>query len=129
MLQGCLQSRLSKRIAEFLASVLCRATEFLFYAHNLVVLGQALRAAGRASFDLTGRETNDQIGDECVFSLSGTMGDHGAPTVALGELMSIDGFRHGSDLVDLQQQAVARFLFDGPLDSGLHKDCKTISFN
>jgi len=101
MLQGCLQSRLSSKIAEFFASILRLATEFLLYAHNLIVFGQTLRAAGRASFDLTGRETNDQIGDERVFSLSGAMGYHGAPTMAFGELVSIDGFRHASDLVDL----------------------------
>jgi len=124
MLQGCLQSHLSSTIAEFLASILRLATEFLFYAHNLVILGQALRAAGCASFDLTGRETDDQIGNECVFSLSGTMGDHGAPTIAFGKFVGIDGFCHGSDLVDLQQQAVASLLFDGFLDSGLYRDCK-----
>ena len=41
------------------------------------------------------------------------MGDHGSPSLNLGHVMSLDGLSHTSNLVDLQQEAVAGLLVDG----------------
>lgn len=38
------------------------------------------------------------------------MGDHGAPSIQLGEQVRVDGLGDAADLVDLQQQAVAGLL-------------------
>lgn len=58
------------RPAEVLASVFGGASEFLFNTEDLVVLGKTFRAAGRTSLDLTGRQTDYEISNESVFSLS-----------------------------------------------------------
>lgn len=44
------------------------------------------------------------------------MRHHGAPAVALGQKVGLNGFGDGADLVDLEQQAVACLLLDGGLD-------------
>lgn len=108
---------LSVRVAELLAGELGGTAELLLDAQDLVVLAQALRSAGRAGFDLTGGEADDQVGDERVLSLAGAMRHHRAPSVLLRQQMSVDGLGDGADLVDLQQQAVAGVLLDGGLDA------------
>lgn len=45
------------------------------------------------------------------------MRDHGSPAISLGQVVSLDGFSHGSDLVYLEEQAVACFAIDGSLDT------------
>ena len=54
--------------------------ELLLDAQELVILGDALRAAGRSGLDLTGIERNRQIRNGGVLRFSGTMGrDGGIP--------------------------------------------------
>ena len=60
-------------------------------------------------------ETDHQVSDERIFGLATAMGDHDAPAGLLRHLASLDGLRHGADLVYLQQQTVAGFLVDGVL--------------
>ena len=64
-------------------------------------------------FYLSGGKTNNEVGNERVFRFSGTVRDHGAPTGGLGQLMGFNGLGNSSNLVHLQQQAIARFLFNG----------------
>ncbi len=45
----------------------------------LIVLGQTFRAAGSSGLDLSGAESDDQVGDEAVLGLAGTVRDHSAP--------------------------------------------------
>lgn len=104
------------RVAEFLAGVFRGGAQLLLDTQDLVVFAQTLRAAGSAGLDLPGRETDHQVGDERVLRFSGTMGDHGAPAVALGEIVGFDGLRHAADLIDLQQQTVAGLLLDSRLN-------------
>lgn len=110
------ESNLSVRVAEFLAGVFRGGAQLFLDTQDLVVLAQSLWTAWRACFDLASRETDHQISNERVLRFSGTMGDHGAPAVALGEFVGVDGLGHAADLIDLQQQAVAGLLLDGCLD-------------
>ena len=61
---------------------------------------------------LPGAQPDDEIGNEGVFSLPAPVGHHDAPARVLGELASLDGFRYGPDLVDLQQEGVTCILSD-----------------
>lgn len=62
---------------------------------------------------LASAEADNEVSDERVFSLAGPVRHHGAPAIALGQLVSLDGLGDGADLVDLEQQAVAGLLLDG----------------
>lgn len=104
-------------VTEVLAGVLGSGAQLLLNAEDLVVLGEALWAARGSSLDLAGGESHHQVGDEGVLSLTGPVGDHGAPAIALGQEMGLDGLCDGADLVDLQQQAVARLLLNAGLDA------------
>mmetsp|Transcript_18383 Transcript_18383/g.47316 ORF Transcript_18383/g.47316 Transcript_18383/m.47316 type:complete len:211 (+) Transcript_18383:255-887(+) len=91
--------------------------ELLLDAHELVVLGVALGTAGRAGLDLTGAQADDKVGNEGVLGLAGAVRGHDAPATLLAELHRIDGLSHGADLVDLQQQRVARAHLQSLLDA------------
>lgn len=78
-------------VAELLSGELGSAAELLLDTQDLVVLAQSLGAAWGASLDLTGRQSDDQVSDEGVFSLAGAMRHHGAPSVLLGQQVSVDG--------------------------------------
>lgn len=108
---------LSMGISEFLPGVFGTGTKFLFDTKDLVVFGETLGTAGSTGFDLSSGKTNYQVGNECVLGFTGSVRNHGTPARALGELVSIDRFRHAADLVDLKEQAVASFLFNSGLDS------------
>ena len=45
------------------------------------------------------------------------MRHHSSPSVLLSEKMSLDGFRDGSNLVDLQEETVASLLIGSSCDS------------
>ena len=67
----------------------------------LVVLGQTLRPAWRASLDLSRAQTHREVGDVVVFCLPRSVRGHDAPPVLLGQLNGGDGLRNGPDLVHL----------------------------
>lgn len=104
-------------VTEVLAGILGSRAQLLLNAEDLVVLGEALRTAGRASLDLASGESHHQVGDEGVLSLTGPVRDHGTPAVALGQEVGLNGLCDGANLVHLQQQAVARLLFNAGLDA------------
>ena len=47
--------------------------EFFFDTQQLVVLGDAIGAAGRAGLDLAGIRRDGEIGDECIFGFPGAV--------------------------------------------------------
>ena len=60
--------------------------ELFFDAEELIVLGDAVGAAGRAGLDLTRAGRYRQIGDEGILRFAGTMRDHGRVTGGRGHL-------------------------------------------
>jgi len=58
------------RFAEVLAGILSTSSKFLFYAQDLVVLGQPLRPARSTSFNLSCRQPNNQVSNEGIFCFS-----------------------------------------------------------
>ena len=58
------------------AGVACGRPEILFDAQQLIVLGDAIGAAGRSGLDLAGVGGHGQIGDECVFGFAGPVRNH-----------------------------------------------------
>ena len=104
-------------VAEVGAGVLGVSSELLLDAEELVVLGEPLGATGSAGLDLSGGESDDEIGDEGVLGLAGAMTHHDAPSVGAGEVAGGDGLGDGADLVDLEEEAVAGLLVHGGLDA------------
>ena len=80
-------------------------------------------------WNLPGLETDREVGNVDRLGLSGSVRGHDTPTVGLRELNSLDGLGDGTDLVDLQEQGVARLLLDGGLDSLGVGDGQVISDN
>jgi len=115
------------------------------YAEQSIVFGNTLTTSRSTSLDLTSAKGNDEIGDNGVLSLTRSVRDHDTPTVGLRQLSTVtisfssrgffrrerilrlDGLRNGSDLVNLEQQAVASFLFDGSLDTEGIGDSKVVT--
>merc|ERR1719331_1410499 len=69
--------------AEAVARVDGRRAELLLNAQQLVVLGEALGAARRASLDLARLEANGEVGDERILSLARPVRRHHTPARAL----------------------------------------------
>jgi hypothetical protein len=72
-------------LAEVLSGVDGVTSKLFLDTEKLVVLGQTLRAAGSTSLDLTGTETDDDIGNGVVLGLTGAVRDHDAPSGLLGK--------------------------------------------
>ena len=72
----------------------------LFFA-CLVVLGEALRAAGSARLDLPRAEPHGDVGDVVVLRLPRAVRRHHAPAQLLRHLHRLDRLSHGPDLVHL----------------------------
>ena len=104
-------------VAPVLASVDRVGPQLGLDAQQLVVLGQALRAAGRARLDLARRQTHGEVGNERVLGLARAVRGHHAPPGLLGHAHGLDRLRDRPDLVDLEQERVAGLLLDGRLDA------------
>ena len=76
-------------MTKVLAGILGLGAELFFNTQDLIVFCQTLRSAWCTSFDLTSGEGDDQVGNECVFGFTGSMGDHGSPAVILGVIVSV----------------------------------------
>ena len=101
---------------EVVASVNGVVTELLLDTENLVELGETLRSSWRTSLDLTSSQTDDNVSNGDIFSLTRAMGDHYTPAGTESVLSSLDGFGNGTDLVNLEEEGVARLELDGLLD-------------
>ena len=66
----------SRRVVDGVTTkVFCRLPKLLFNAQQLVVLGDAVRTAGRAGLDLARTRGHCEVGDKRVLRLAGAMGD------------------------------------------------------
>src|SRR5690348_7392427 len=80
--------------------------KLFFDPEKLVVLGDAVRAAGGAGLDLSRASAHCEVRDEGVFRLAGTMADDAGVTVTACELDGLERLRDRADLVDLNQNGV-----------------------
>src|SRR4030043_1748659 len=92
--------------------------QFFFNPQKLVVLGQAVAAAGRTGFYLPHIRGHGQIGDKGVFRLPGTVGDDSRIFGSFGHLDGLQGFGHGPDLVQFDQNGIGHSPFNS-----LAEDC------
>ena len=111
------------------ASVDGVVAELLLDTEDLVELGETLRSGRSTSLDLTSTETDNDVSDGDVLSLTGAVRDHDTPVGTEGVLGSLDGLSDGTDLVDLEEKGVARLLFDSLLDELRVGDCQVITDN
>ena len=105
------------RLAEVLAGVDSVGTELLLNTEDLVKLGQTLGTGRGTGLDLARAQTDGNVGDGDVLSLTGAVGDHDTPVVGVGVLGGLDGLGQGTNLVDLEQESVAGLQLDGLLDA------------
>lgn len=90
--------------------------ELLLDSEDLVVLGESVGSAGSSTLDLTSAETDDQVSNEVIFSLTGSVRDHDTPSCLLGHVAGLDALGHGTNLVNLEEESVDELL----VDTGLH---------
>lgn len=79
--------------------------------------------------DLPSLKTDGEVGNVDRLGLTGSVRGHDTPAVGLRELDGLDGLGDGTDLVDLEEQGVARLLLDGSLDSERVGDGQVITDN
>src|SRR6185312_9582788 len=90
--------------------------EFFLDAEELVVLGNAISAARRARFDLSGIRRDRDVGNRDVFGLAGAMRNDGGVTMALRKLDGVERFGEGADLVHLNENRIGRAGIDALLE-------------
>mmetsp|Transcript_73492 Transcript_73492/g.195366 ORF Transcript_73492/g.195366 Transcript_73492/m.195366 type:complete len:494 (-) Transcript_73492:77-1558(-) len=87
----------------------------LLNAQQLVVLGEALAAAGRAGLQMPRAQAHGEVRDEGVLGLTGAVRDKDAPLVVHAELPGSDGLRNTADLVHLEEHGVCGALVEAHL--------------
>src|ERR1051325_1190430 len=90
-----------------------RVAQLLLDAQELVVLGDAVAARGRAGLDLPRVRGHGEVGDGGVLGLAGAMRDDVAVAGALGHLDRVERLGERADLIQLDENRVA----DAPLDA------------
>ncbi|TYZ50787.1 hypothetical protein PybrP1_012753, partial [[Pythium] brassicae (nom. inval.)] len=116
-------------VAEVGAGVARLVAELLLDAQQLVVLGEALRAARRARLDLAGAQPDRQVRDERVLRLTRPVARHDGPTGLLGHRHGLNALRDRADLVHLEQQRVARLQVDRLLHARRVRDREVVAHN
>ena len=109
---------LAKAVEGVAAGILSHFGEVFLDAKKLVVLGHAVGATHGTGLDLTGVETNGDVGDRAVFRLARAVGDDGGVARALGHLNGFKRFGKRTDLVDLDEDGVRNPLFNAFLKDG-----------
>ena len=104
-------------VAELLAGVDGVGTELLLNTEDLVQLGQTLGAARSTGLDLARAETDSNVGNGDILSLTRAVGHHDTPVVGVRVLGGLDRLGQRTDLVDLEQKSVAGLELDGLLDT------------
>src|ERR1039457_805912 len=89
--------------------------ELFLDAEKLVVLADAVGAAGRSGLDLAGAGGHGGGGGEGGFGLAGAVSDDGGVAVASAQFDGIDGLRYSADLVQLDEDGVGDLLLDALL--------------
>ena len=103
--------------AELLTGIDGVVAELLLDSENLVELSETLGASRGTGLDLAGAQADDDVSDGDVLGLAGAVGDHDTPIGSKGVLGGLDGLCQSTDLVDLEQEGVARLELDGLLDA------------
>src|SRR5437762_14019045 len=85
---------------------------------KLVVLGDAVGAAGGAGLDLPGGGRDGEISDEGVLGFSGAVGNDGVVASFAGQLDGVDGFRDAANLVQLDENGVGDAFLDAAGKTG-----------
>ena len=93
-----------------------RRAEPLFDAQQLVVLGDAVGAAGRAGLDLAGVGGHREVGDERIFGFARAVRDHRRVAGARRHLHGFERLGQRADLVDLDQDRVGDAFVDAALE-------------
>lgn len=117
------------RLAEVLTRVDSLVTELLLNAEDLVELGKTLRSGGSTGLDLTSAETDSNVSDGDVLSLTGSVRDHDTPAIGVRVLGGLDGLGQSTDLVDLEEESIARLELNGLLDAERVGDSQVITDN
>jgi hypothetical protein len=112
---------------ELLAGVDGVLAQLFLDTEDLVELGKTLRSGWGTGLDLSGAQTDDNVGNGDVLGLTGSVGDHDTPAGGVGVLGGLDGLGEGTDLVDLEQQRVAGLELDGLLDAERVGDSQVIT--
>eukprot|EP00754_Rhynchopus_humris_P045974 Rhum_TRINITY_DN5459_c0_g1::Rhum_TRINITY_DN5459_c0_g1_i1::g.17314::m.17314 len=86
--------------------------QLLLNAQELVVLGGTLATARRAGLDLTRAQTDNEVRNVRVLGLTRPVRHHDGPAVLPAHLRRVDRLRDRADLVDLEQERVARVALD-----------------
>ena len=102
---------------ELLARIDGVASELFLDSKDLIELSQAFRTGGSTSLDLSSPQANNDISNGDILSLTGSMGDHDAPASSIRVFGRLDGLGQSSNLVDLEEQGVARLEFNGLFDA------------
>ena len=78
-----------------------RRTQFLFDPEQLIVLGNAIGSAGRATLDLSRPATDCQVGDERVLGFARAMRDHRCESTLVCQLNGSQGLGESPNLIQL----------------------------
>src|SRR6267378_52751 len=101
--------------------------QFFLDAEELIVLGDAVGAAGGARLDLAGGGSHGEISDESVFGFSGAVRDDGVVAGLAGHLDGINGFGDGTDLIEFDENGVGNSLLDAAREPRCVGDEEVIS--
>ena len=89
------------------AGVGAHAFHEVFDPHELVVLGQPVRAGEGAGLDLPGLQRHHEVRDEAVLCLPAPVRDHRRVGRLLGHLHRLERLGEGADLVTLMRMELA----------------------
>jgi hypothetical protein len=104
-------------------------SKFFFNTQKLVVFRKTFRSARGTCLDLSGAETNSQVGNVGIFGFSGSVRRHDTPSSLFGLDHGGNRFTDGSNLVHLEQQTCARLFRDGTFDFLNVSDCQIVAHN
>src|SRR5512142_2865046 len=95
--------RLAQRLERAPAGVAGLGAQLLLDAEQLVVLGDAVGAGGRAGLDLAAVAGHGQVGDGGVLGLARAVAHHAGVPGAVGHADGLEGLGERPDLVHLDQ--------------------------
>src|SRR5579863_1452812 len=80
--------------------------QLFFDPEELVIFCCTIRSGKAAGFDLTAVEGDREVGDRRIFRLAATVAHDRRITMSLSQLHGVNRLSYGSDLIDLDQDAV-----------------------
>ncbi|KAI6754374.1 hypothetical protein HG530_012888 [Fusarium avenaceum] len=117
------------RLAEVSTRVDGLVTKLLLNSEDLVELGKTLRSGRGTGLDLTSTETDSDVSNGDILSLTGSVRDHDTPAVGVRVLGGLDGLGQSTNLVDLEEEGVARLELNGLLDAERVGDSQIVTNN